>query len=276
MATSLIDSLSEPVFESDKYTDSYREALEQLIESKVAGGEATTKPGKDEDAGEVVDLMDALKASVNAARKNRPASKKAADKDTEKKRRPRPSLPRRPPPAAPARPPDGRHAAPALPDSVGPWWYAGRHGRVFDHVKGRSSCTSMAASPSAPSRTASISTSSGMACWWTAPRCPAAVSAPDPANWRAWPEPDGPESPLVRFGILGPLEVRAATVTWSHRRPATSRAAGRVPARPRSPDRHRPADRGRLRRPPADGAAIAGLAVAPRNARAADQPLTVG
>jgi DNA end-binding protein Ku len=77
MATSLIDSLSEPVFESDKYTDSYREALEQLIESKVAG-EQTARPDRTEDAGEVVDLMDALKASVSAARKNRPASKKAA------------------------------------------------------------------------------------------------------------------------------------------------------------------------------------------------------
>ena len=88
MATSLIDSLSEPVFESDKYTDSYREALEQLIESKIAGGEATTKPGKDEDTGEVVDLMDALKASVNAARKNRPTSTKAEDKDEETEAKP--------------------------------------------------------------------------------------------------------------------------------------------------------------------------------------------
>ncbi len=75
MATSLIDSLSEPVFESDKYTDSYREALEQLIESKVAG-EATARPGKTEDTGEVVDLMDALKASVSAARKNRPTTQR--------------------------------------------------------------------------------------------------------------------------------------------------------------------------------------------------------
>jgi DNA end-binding protein Ku len=88
MATSLIDSLSEPVFESDKYTDSYREALEQLIESKIEGGDATVKADKAEDTGEVVDLMDALKASVNAARKNRPATKKAepkADEEPESK-----------------------------------------------------------------------------------------------------------------------------------------------------------------------------------------------
>jgi DNA end-binding protein Ku len=84
MATSLIDSLSEPVFESDKYTDSYREALEELIENKVAGS-TTTKPGKTEDTGEVVDLMDALKASVSAARKNRPATKKTEDEPAEDK-----------------------------------------------------------------------------------------------------------------------------------------------------------------------------------------------
>jgi DNA end-binding protein Ku len=73
MAASLIDSLSEPVFESDKYADSYREALESLIESKIAG-EGTAKPGKASASAEVVDLMDALKASVSAARKGRPAS----------------------------------------------------------------------------------------------------------------------------------------------------------------------------------------------------------
>ncbi|HEX3778352.1 MAG TPA: Ku protein [Pseudonocardiaceae bacterium] len=73
MASSLIDSLSEPVFESDKYADSYREALESLIESKVGGGEAA-KPGRVTGDAEVVDLMDALKASVSAAKKNRPSA----------------------------------------------------------------------------------------------------------------------------------------------------------------------------------------------------------
>lgn len=83
MATSLIDSLSEPVFEADKFTDSYREALEEMIESKIAGGDTSGKPDKAEEAGEVVDLMDALKASVSAARKNRPAAKKTEEKTDE-------------------------------------------------------------------------------------------------------------------------------------------------------------------------------------------------
>jgi DNA end-binding protein Ku len=94
MATSLIDSLSEPVFESDKYTDSYREALEQMIESKVAG-EQTARPDKTEDTGEVVDLMDALKASVSAARKNRPASKKTESEDGEAEAKPTKKTPAR-------------------------------------------------------------------------------------------------------------------------------------------------------------------------------------
>jgi DNA end-binding protein Ku len=83
MATSLIDSLSEPVFEADKFTDSYREALEELIENKIAGGDMSDKPGKAEDTGEVVDLMDALKASVSAARKNRPAAKQTEEQTDE-------------------------------------------------------------------------------------------------------------------------------------------------------------------------------------------------
>ncbi|MEV6896725.1 Ku protein [Amycolatopsis sp. NPDC051372] len=70
MAGSLIDSLSEPVFESEKYTDGYREALESVIEAKVSGNE-TTKPGAVGAKADVVDLMAALEASVSEARKSR-------------------------------------------------------------------------------------------------------------------------------------------------------------------------------------------------------------
>ncbi|MGV9297893.1 non-homologous end joining protein Ku [Amycolatopsis sp. NPDC003676] len=80
MAGSLIDSLSEPVFEPEKYSDSYREALEAMIEAKAGGGETVGAPKQGEKA-EVVDLMAALEASVSAAKKTRgPAkeTKKAA------------------------------------------------------------------------------------------------------------------------------------------------------------------------------------------------------
>jgi DNA end-binding protein Ku len=70
MAGSLIDSLSEPVFEPGKYSDSYREALDALIQAKVEGNE-TKRPPSAEGKAEVVDLMTALQASVTAAKKTR-------------------------------------------------------------------------------------------------------------------------------------------------------------------------------------------------------------
>ncbi|WP_326836260.1 Ku protein [Amycolatopsis rhabdoformis] len=73
MAGSLIDSLSEPVFESEKYSDGYREALESVIEAKISGNE-TAKPGAVGAKADVVDLMAALEASVSEARKSRSAA----------------------------------------------------------------------------------------------------------------------------------------------------------------------------------------------------------
>jgi DNA end-binding protein Ku len=80
MAGSLIDSLSEPVFDPGKYSDSYREALEAVIEAKVAGKE-TTKVPKKAAKSDVVDLMSALEASVSEAKKARkPAARRAPAK----------------------------------------------------------------------------------------------------------------------------------------------------------------------------------------------------
>ncbi|KZB86216.1 Ku protein [Amycolatopsis regifaucium] len=85
MAGSLIDSLSEPVFEPEKYTDSYREALEAMIEAKAAGSE-TTKPKAVSAKGDVVDLMEALQASVSEAKKSRKSSASSAKKATAAKK----------------------------------------------------------------------------------------------------------------------------------------------------------------------------------------------
>jgi DNA end-binding protein Ku len=82
MAGSLIDSLAEPVFEPEKYRDHYREALEQMIEAKVAG-EETTKPAAVTAKADVVDLMAALQASVDAAKKSRQSSSEQSDEDAE-------------------------------------------------------------------------------------------------------------------------------------------------------------------------------------------------
>jgi DNA end-binding protein Ku len=67
MATSLIDSMAAD-FDQDLYSDDYREALQAVIDAKVGGREivapveATPKPTA------AVDLMAALKASVDRAR----------------------------------------------------------------------------------------------------------------------------------------------------------------------------------------------------------------
>lgn len=69
MAQQLIESLSEP-FEPERYHDTHREAILDLIEKKAAGEEITT-PTAAPSAERVVDLMAALEASVAAAKEAR-------------------------------------------------------------------------------------------------------------------------------------------------------------------------------------------------------------
>src|SRR5690606_28850243 len=95
MAESYIQTL-ETTFDPERYHDEYRVALEKLIEAKTEGVELapveTPAP-----AGEVVDLMSALQASVDAAKKEREggraakygekatkSTKKSTEKTTEK------------------------------------------------------------------------------------------------------------------------------------------------------------------------------------------------
>ena len=70
MAGSLIESLSGD-FDPEQFHDSYREALEELIEAKVEGQELVAPATPKADTGGVVDLMAALRASVDAAKKAR-------------------------------------------------------------------------------------------------------------------------------------------------------------------------------------------------------------
>jgi DNA end-binding protein Ku len=69
MASSLVEALSE-AFDPSKYHDQYREALLELINSKTQGREVVVPAGGEVAA--VSDLMAALRASVEAARKRRP------------------------------------------------------------------------------------------------------------------------------------------------------------------------------------------------------------
>jgi DNA end-binding protein Ku len=79
MARSLLDSMAGD-FVPEEYTDNYREALQSVIEAKVEGREVVEVEEAQPNAGNVVDLMSALRASVEAAKKSRgDAPAKAAD-----------------------------------------------------------------------------------------------------------------------------------------------------------------------------------------------------
>jgi DNA end-binding protein Ku len=71
MAGSLIETLSGE-FDASEYKDEYREALQAVIEAKAAGREVVQPTETQPTSGTVVDLMAALRASVEAAKKGRP------------------------------------------------------------------------------------------------------------------------------------------------------------------------------------------------------------
>src|SRR4051812_31045937 len=83
MAESLIESLSGD-FEPTQYADNYREALQALIEAKVEGREVVQPAEPAADSGTVVDLMAALRASVDAAKQGRAGDAAAAPKPARK------------------------------------------------------------------------------------------------------------------------------------------------------------------------------------------------
>ncbi len=70
MAESYIDTLSDD-FDPTAYTDDYRAALEELVQAKAAGREIVEPTEAGEAPDTVVDLMAALRASVEAARSRR-------------------------------------------------------------------------------------------------------------------------------------------------------------------------------------------------------------
>jgi DNA end-binding protein Ku len=94
MARQLVDSLGAP-FEPDKFHDTYREAVLELIDRKASGDETVATPLSDDEPDKVIDLMAALEASVAAAKQARgrhptgstrkASAKKAAGNGTAKK-----------------------------------------------------------------------------------------------------------------------------------------------------------------------------------------------
>lgn len=70
MATSLVDSLTTD-FDPGEFTDSYREALQQVIDAKIGKEEIVEKPEEEQPLAETIDLMEALRKSVAKARASR-------------------------------------------------------------------------------------------------------------------------------------------------------------------------------------------------------------
>jgi DNA end-binding protein Ku len=100
MASSLVDNMAAD-FAPDKFSDEYQDQLRKLIAAKLEKGDAVDtaatfgEEGEDQAGrGEVVDLMEALRRSVEqnrAARKapeTKPSAKKAAEKKTTAQKRP--------------------------------------------------------------------------------------------------------------------------------------------------------------------------------------------
>ena len=70
MARQLVQQLSDE-FKPEEFQDEYRVALERLVEQKVEGAEITIAEVPQEEPTKVVDLMEALKASVEEAKKRK-------------------------------------------------------------------------------------------------------------------------------------------------------------------------------------------------------------
>jgi DNA end-binding protein Ku len=103
MAEALISSMTGD-FDPGEFSDDYREAMTALLEAKQSGGEVTQLPEAVDDGAAVVDLMSALRRSVERARgggssddsaeeeaapaKKAPAKKAAAAKEAPAKKAP--------------------------------------------------------------------------------------------------------------------------------------------------------------------------------------------
>lgn len=86
MARQLIQQLSSE-FDPSEFADEYRAKLEELVQAKVEGAEVTVAAEPEEEPTKVVDLMEALKASVEEAKKRKggaPAKKKTTSRPARK------------------------------------------------------------------------------------------------------------------------------------------------------------------------------------------------
>lgn len=74
LAMQLIEQIATDKFQPDQYEDTVRQSTRDLIEKKVQGEEITAAPQEAPKA-QIIDLMEALKASLSAAQPAQPAAK---------------------------------------------------------------------------------------------------------------------------------------------------------------------------------------------------------
>lgn len=86
MARQLIQQLSGE-FRPEEFEDEYRTRLQELAENKVQGQEVTVAAEPEAEPAPVVDIMEALKASVSAAKKRKTTASKSTSKKKTTKRR---------------------------------------------------------------------------------------------------------------------------------------------------------------------------------------------
>jgi DNA end-binding protein Ku len=84
LAVQLIEQLASKSFEPEKYEDQYRKSALEMIEQKVAGQEIAVAPARPA-KGQIIDLMQALKASLEAKKKGPAAGEEAARKPAQVK-----------------------------------------------------------------------------------------------------------------------------------------------------------------------------------------------
>ena len=79
VAKQLIDSMATP-WQPDNYRDTYREQVEDLIDRKRGGEEIIAEGAKPQAETNVVDLMEALRSSVDNARRQQPDGSGSGDR----------------------------------------------------------------------------------------------------------------------------------------------------------------------------------------------------
>ena len=101
MAGQVVESMADD-FRPEQYTDTYQEQLQELVESKLAGGEAfaaVEPPARLDETGDVSDLLAKLEASVKRRREESAAKQPSAPAEAPAKKAPAKRAPARKAPA---------------------------------------------------------------------------------------------------------------------------------------------------------------------------------